>query len=305
VTLGPDVVADFVFVGHLPGPTIAPAHRVRVRGGQIGNINVDPGSTDVVFDGVTVNNAVVPPAQRAGTGIYLIENDEHGPVERFGFVNSVLRMVETVPSPSGDTDGCAYLAGNARNVIFANNNIVTAGNRNAWGFRISGGSNYVFIDNSVRVSFHKLIRMNDALVDYVYVKGGTWMREATLTAGGLELNDSFAQLGDDGTDRIFIHDPTVYLLSTERVIFGASSGPGQAGRSWEARGIAWHARSDMVVSDELLANYASACTTGATCDYGIGTHRYTYEGDVAFPDNPWRALPAAAEEDPDRLPVAP
>jgi hypothetical protein len=140
-------------------------------------------------------------------------------------INSIIRMVATEPDGAGNRDGCAYLAGGARDVFFANNNIVTAGNRNSWGFRLSGGDNALFVDNTVRVSFHKMIRMNDGPVDYVYVKGGTWMREATLTAGGLAINDSWAQLGDLGTDQVYLHDPTVWLASSEPVVFGASFRP--------------------------------------------------------------------------------
>jgi hypothetical protein len=304
VTLGSEVIIDLAYLGHLPGPMVAPAHRLRIRGGQIGSIMVDPGSSDLVLDGVTLNNAVLPPSSRSGTGIYLIsDGDSH--VNRFAFVRSVLRMVATPPSGAGDSDGCAYLAGGAQNVLFAGNNIVTAGNRNSWGFRIGGGSNYLFVDNRVRVSFHKLIRMNDGPVDYVYVKGGTWMREATLTAGGDMLNDSFAQLGDLGTDRIFIDDPVVYLLPTTQVSFGAGNGPGQAGKSWQARRIEWHARSASVVSDAILGGYQAACAAGASCDYGLGTHRYHYDPDLRLPDQPWHELPGLAESDPDALPIAP
>jgi len=304
VSLGADVVIDMLYVGHLPGPTIAPAHRVRVRGGQIGSVVVDPGSSDVVLDGVTINNAVLPPAQRSGTAIYLIGSNSSF-VNRFAVVNSLIRMVATLPSGAGDTDGCAYLAGSARNVFFANDNVVTAGNRNAWGFRIGGGDNFVIVDSTVRVSFHKMIRMNDGPVDYVYVKGGTWMREATLTAGGLAINDSWAQLGDLGTDHVFIHDPTVFLLSSEPVVFGASNGPGQVGKSWEARRISWNARAASVVSDAHLTNARTGCASGATCDYGVGTHTYSYDANLAFPANPWRTLPGIANPNPDQLPIAP
>lgn len=304
LTLGPQVIADFVYVGHLPGPTVAPVHRVRIRGGQFGSVMIDAGSSDIVFDGVVINNAVMPPAQRNGTGIYFGSNPP-AIVNRLAFVNSIIRMVATLPNGTGDTDGCAYLGAGGRNVFFANNNIVTAGNRNSWGFRIGGGDNYLFVDNTVRVSFHKMIRMNDGAVDYVYVRGGTWMREATLTAGGLAINDTFAQLGDAGTDHIYIHDPVIYLLSTEQVVFGATGGPGQAGKSWEARRIAWHARQASVVSDAVLQGYQQSCHASATCDYGLGSHTYQYDGSLVFPANPWRNLPAIAMDDPDQQPISP
>lgn len=304
IQLGRDVAIDLLYIGHLPGPMVAPSRRIRVRGGQIAQVMVDPGSTDVVLDGVVINTGLQPASSRSSTGIYLINNGATG-VDRFAVVNSIVRMVATAPSPQGDRDGCAYLAANASNVLFANNNVVTAGNRNSWGFRIGGGRNYLFVDNAVRVSFHKLIRMNDGPVDYVYVSRGLWMREATRTAGGMELNDSFAQLGDLGTDKIFIHDPTVYLLSGQPVSFGASVGPMQAGRLWEARRIQWFARASSVVSDDSLRAAASACVAGARCDYGVGTHRYTYADTVALPTDPWRSLPAIDEDNPDRLPAMP
>lgn len=305
VTLGAQVVADFIYVGHLPGPTVAPARRLRLRGGQVGSIMVDPGSADIVFDGVVVNNALLPPASRVSTAIYLINSGTTAFVQRFAFVNGIIRMVATLPDGAGNTDGCAYLAGMARDVFFANNNIVTAGNRNAWGFRVGGGFNFIAVDNTVRVSFHKLLRMNDGPVDYVFVKGGTWMREATLTAMGMALNDSWQQLGDLGTDRVFIHDPSIYLLSAQPVGFGASFGPGQVGKSWQARRIHWHARSASVVSDATLSAFQSSCANGATCDYGIGTHQYTYDANLAFPANPWRTLPGIGDPDPDRQPITP
>lgn len=305
IQLAPEVVIGLLYLGHLPGPTVAPVHRIRVRGGQLGHVMVDPGSTDLVLDGVTINSGVMEPAARPGVAIYLINQDTTGFVDRFALVRSVLRMVATEPMGPGDTDGAAYLAGSARNIFFADNNIVTAGNRNSWGFRIGGGENFIAVDNAVRVSFHKLIRMNDGPVDYVYVRGGLWMREATLTVGGDELNDAFAQLGDLGTDNIFIHDTAVYLLGMQPISFGASFGPGQAGKSWQARRIAWHARSEAVVSDSHLRQLEDGCVDTASCDYGLGTHSYAYDGALAFPDMPWRSLPNLAEDDPDALPTSP
>jgi hypothetical protein len=302
ITFGAAVTANLLFVGHLPGPVVAPAHRVRIRGGQFGQLIVDGGSTDLVFDGIVINNAILPPAQRQGTAIYFI--DVNGTAaDRVAVINSVVRMVAT--TGGADTDGCGYLSGGSRNIFFANNNIVTAGNRNSWGFRIGGGENYILIDNTVRVSFHKLVRMNDGPVDYVYIKNGTWMREATLTSGGLAINDSFAQLGDLGTDHIYIHDPAIHLLSSEPVVFGASLGPGQNGKTWEARRIHWHASAASVVSDTLMMNAQSNCASGATCDYGVGTHEYTYASPAVFPASPWRSLPTIAVDDPDDYPIAP
>jgi hypothetical protein len=303
ITLGDDVVVDLLYLGHLPGPTVAPVERIRVRGGQIGQVMVDPGSTDLVLDGVTLNSGVVAPGARPGVAIYLINDGTTGFVNRFAVVSSVIRMVATPPQGPGDQDGAGYLAGNAHNVFFANNNIVTAGNRNSWGFRIGGGNNFVAVDNVVRVSFHKLIRMNDGPVDYVVVRGGLWMREDTATAGGDRLNDAFAQLGDLGTDRVYLHDTQIYLAGAEPISFGASFGPGQDGKSWEARRIAWHARSPAVVSDEHLTNLSGGCVQGATCDYGVGTHTYQYTDPVVFPANPWRVLPELPEDDPDALPA--
>ncbi|MBL8624350.1 MAG: hypothetical protein JNK64_23790 [Myxococcales bacterium] len=307
LSLGAAVVVDLLYVGHLPGPVRAPSHRVRVRGGQLGAVMVDPQSTDLVLDGVVINTGVRPAAQRSSVAIYLLGDRAvaDGYVARVAVVDSIIRMVATEPDAAGNRDGCAYLADGARDVFFANNNVVTAGNRNSWGFRISGGDNALFVDNAVRVSFHKLIRMNDGPVDYVYVKGGTWMREATLTAGGLAANDSWAQLGDLGTDHVYLHDAAVWMLSTEPVAFGASFGPGQVGKRWEARRIDWHARSAGVVSDAHLQGLADGCTAGATCDYGVGSHRYTYAADLALPTMAWRDLPTIAVDDPDQQPIAP
>ncbi|MFN0245886.1 MAG: hypothetical protein ACKV2T_03190 [Kofleriaceae bacterium] len=306
IELAANVVIAMIYVGHLPGPTIAPVQRVRVRGGQIGLIMVDPGSTDIVFDGVIVNNAVVPPAQRSGTGIIFNGSSSAPPIARFAFVNSILRMVATLPDGGGNTSGAGFIGGGAHHVLFANNNIVTAGNFGSYAFRISGGHNYLIVDNTARVSMHKLVRMNDELVDYVLVKGGLWLREATLTANGMELNDSFQQLNDEGTDHIYIHDPEVYLLSTVTVGFGAwPNGVNQVGRSWEARRISWHARNANVISDAILNTYASFCVVGAVCDYGAGTHNYSYDPNLSFPPAPWRTLPAIVDSNPDNLPVTP
>jgi hypothetical protein len=297
ISLGDGVIIDQLFLGHLPGPTTAPIQRVRIRGGQIGSVLVDPGSTDIVLDGVIINNAVLPPGARNTTGIYLV-ND----VARFAVVNSIIRMI-AVPATGGDTDGCAYLAGTSRDIFFANNNVVTDGNHNSWGFRISGGDNFLAVDNTVRVSFHKLVRMNDGAVDYVYIKGGTWMREATLTASGAELNDTFQQLEDYGTDDVYVHDVAIHLQSTQPAGFGATSGPGQVGKTWEARRLHWHAADAAVISDATLTGYQAGCAAGATCDYGIGTHQYTYASPPVLPTNAWRSLPSIAVDDPDLQPV--
>jgi hypothetical protein len=139
----------------------------------------------------------------------------------------------------------------------------------------------------VRVSFHKLVRMNDAPVDYVVVRGGTWMREATRTVDGLELNDAFAQVGAT-LDHVHVEDTDVYLLGSTPVAYGMLNVPEQANRSWETEGLRWHARTAEAVSDTLLAEYARLCPSGATCDYGVGTNTYEYDPGLEFPSSPWR-----------------
>lgn len=302
VIFGNEVTMSLLVLGSLPGPMHAPVHRLRIRGGQVGNLLVLGDSSDVVLDGVVINNGVQEPVNRSGSGIYMPEANGM-PVRRFVMVNSIIRLFP-VDVGGGVVDGTAYLAGNAEDVMFANNNIVTSGNRNSWGFRIGGGSNTLLVDNTVRVSFHKLVRMNDNPVDYVYIKGGTWMRESTLTAGGDLNNDSFTQLSGSSVDNVFIHDPTVYLLADAPVSFGMTGDAIQSGKSWESRRIQWHALNDTVISDSRLTNMESYCTDGASCDYGLGSHSYSYEVGLVLPPNPWRDLPGIEENNPDNQPVA-
>ena len=68
--------------------------------------------------------------------------------------------------------------------------------------------------------------------------------------------------------------------------------------------VAEQAPSAAVVSDSILQNLETNCASGATCDYGDGTHTYAYEPNILAPSNAWRSLPAIAEDDPDALPVA-
>jgi hypothetical protein len=305
VSLGADVVISFLVIGSLPGPQHAPSHRIRIRGGQIGSVMIVGGSSDVIFDGVAINNGAVPSNSRSGTGMNLPPGpDPDDVVERVAVVNSFIRMVAV--AFGDDFDGNAFLGVRARNLLFANNNIVTGGNRNAWGFRLSGGENILLVDNAVRVSFHKLVRMNDHPVDYVYIRGGVWMREDTLTSGGLLFNDAFAQLGGSTTDRIHIHRPVVYLQPDAPAAFGASIDTVQAGRSWSVCGIDWHVFDDSAMSDARLTTLENACSNvGGLCDYGVGTHSYTYDQNLEFPVNPWRDLPGFENNDPDQLPVLP
>lgn len=88
-------------------------------------------------------------------------------------------------------------------------------------------------------------------------------------------------------------------------MFGASFGPGQIDKLWEARRIAWHARDAAVVDDALLMGYQDGCTEGAICDCGIGTHTYQYDPNLGLPADPWRDLPTIAEDDPDAQPIEP
>jgi len=304
ITLGAQVIIDLLVIGSLPGPMEAPSHRVRIRGGQVGSMLVIGGSSDLVFDGVAFDNGVVPSASRTGTAIYMPTGANPADVvERMVVVNSIIRLVAV--ASGADADGTPYLGARTRNLMFANNNIVTAGNRNSWGFRLSGADNTIIIDNTVRVSFHKLVRMNDAPVDYVYIKGGTWMRENTLTSGGLLISDSFTQLGGSTTDHVYIHDPTVYLMPDSQVTFGMAGDSMQAGKSWEARRISWHALNMNAINDSQLTDLASNCTPTATCDYGVGTHTYAYDAALALPTTAWRNLPGFTDDNPDNRPVEP
>jgi len=295
ISLGADVFVDCLVLGDPQAP--GPVHRVRVRGGQLGSVVVAHHSTDVVFDGVVVNSALIDPVVRSSRGVYLL-----GDVDRFAFVSSVIRMAPTM-AIEASSDGNAFLAHNSRNVFFANNNIATAGNRDSSGFDIRGGQNYVIVDNSVRVSFDAFVRLAGQGEDYVYIKGGTFMREATLNAAGQELNHSFVQNTAYGSEQVFVHDPIAYLLPAQRVSFGSapvtSSEP--AG-SWQVRRITWHARSASVVSDRILQDQ---CFFSSPCDYGLGGHTYVYDEDVVFPASPWRELPSIADGDPDHQPTPP
>jgi hypothetical protein len=286
-----------VFVGSLilgDPQTENPVHRVRVRGGQFGSVVVAHRSADVVFDGVVVNSAPVDTAVRSPRGVYLL-----GDVDRFAFVSSVIRMAPTAAA-EGSTDGCAVVVNRSRNVLFANNNIATAGNRDSWGFEFRGGQNYIVVDNTVRVSFDAFVRLAGLDEDYVYIKGGTFMREATLNAANEDRSDSFVQDNAYGSAHVFVHDPAVYLLSAEPVRFGSAPGTSsEPGDSWQVRRIRWHARADDVVSDDILLDQ---CYFDPPCDYGLGTHTYVYDDEVAFPANPWRALPSIADANPDDQP---
>jgi hypothetical protein len=66
IQLGRGVVVDLLYGGHLPGPMVAPSRRIRVRGGQIAHVMVDPGSADIVLDGVVINTGLQPSGSRRG-----------------------------------------------------------------------------------------------------------------------------------------------------------------------------------------------------------------------------------------------
>jgi hypothetical protein len=302
ITLGSEVILDSLSLGVIPGQGASPVARIRVRGGQIGNIGVNAGSTDIVFDGVTVNNAVNPVGSRNGLGIGLASPEGgFAAPDRVVFVNSIIRMVDVEMDP-GVFDGAGYI-GTGTNVMFAHNNIAASGNRNSWGFRLSGAQNFLIVDNVVRVPYHKLVRLNDADADYVYIRGGTWLRDDRLSYSGGESSDTWAQLGEDTyADNVFIHDPVVYLLPNMPPSFGQRITPVQAGRYWEARRIEWHVRSPDVMSDTIMRNQEDSCVDGAVCDYGVGTHQYIYDANLSFPAAPWHDLPNIAVDDPDLLP---
>lgn len=307
ILLGDAVTTDTLLIGGLPGPTLAPSHRLRIRGGKVATVAVNEETTDITFDGVVIDNGFRPTAERLNKGIVLYSGDaEDSVVNRFAVVNSIIRAVEGPADPGGSTHGFAYIGSRARNVLFANNNVVTAGNHDSWGFRVGGGCNALFVDNSVRVSFHKFIRFNDDDTDYAYVRGGVWMRESTINPQGIDPADSFTELqGDHSTNHVYIHDPEIHMLATGLFSFGAAANSGNAGSSWEVRNIAWHASSPDLVNDEVLTQLQGYCVEGAECDYGIGTHTYVYDDELTLPEDPWRDLPDVTPSNPDALPITP
>lgn len=279
-------------------PPLQPAQRVRIRGGQIGAVSLFHGASDVIFDRVVINNGVMPSSNRSQTAVLMSE------ANRVAIVNSLIRMVP-VDMGGGVFDGAGFMTENARNVMVANSNLVTAGNRNRWGFRLSGGSNWILLDNAVKVSHHKLVRLNDHDVGYVYIKGGVWMRDGPAATN---LVDSFANIGSGTrTGPVYVHDVSVHISPDGGpIIFGASANAGQINTRWEARRIHWFARHSGVVSDSVLSNLVDThCGTDDVCDYGVGTHTYSYSAGLAMPASPWREIDGFANSNPDQLPIAP
>lgn len=307
ITLGPNVRIQSLVLCRLANsfcfesnpPPLQPTQRVRLRGGQIGGVSLHHSASDIVLDGVVINNGIMPSSGRMQTAVGMSD------ANRVAVVNSLIRMVP-VDMGGGISDGTGFMTSNARNVIVANNNMVTAGNRNSWAFRLSGGFNWIIMDNTIRVSHHKLVRFNDADVGYVYIKGGVWMRDG---AAASDVVDTFANIGSNTTtDNVYIHDTTVYLSpGGGPVTFGAHMGGGsQVNGLWEARRISWVARNAAVVSDTVLADLASSrCGTDDICDYGVGTHTYTYDANLVLPTNAWRTLGGFSNSDPDQLPIEP
>jgi hypothetical protein len=299
ITFGPNVILDALTLGLWPGEGTSPVQRIRIRGGQFGGLTLGGTSTDVVFDGVVINTGLNPPESRTPVAVGF--GGEMGALsQRIALINSVIRTEEVETAP-GTFDGAAFI-GLGQDVLFANNNVASSGNHNSWGFRISGGGNFLFVDNVVRVSFHKLVRMNDHDVDYVYIKGGTWMREERVSDLGAEASDTWAQLSDDRfVDNVYIHDTTAYLLPRMPPSFGPRMTSLQVGRIWEARRIHWFVRDENVMSDQVMAEIETYCVEGALCDYGVGTHEYSYDENIQLPTDAWHDLPGIESDNPDAL----
>jgi hypothetical protein len=305
ITLGPNVRIQSLTLCRLAysycaepnPPPLQPSQRVRVRGGQLGSVAMHHNATDVVLDGVIVNNGIVSSTNRPLVAVNMVGSN------RVAVVNSLIRMLP-VDRGAGVFDGHGFLAVTTRNVIVANNNIVTAGNHDSWGFRLGGATNWIITDNTVRVSYHKLVRLNDNDSDYVYIKGGVWMRDGDAASTAV---DSFTNLGNGtSTDRVYVHDVTVYMSPAGSALnFGVGTA-NQVNGLWEARRIHWIARHANVVSDAILTGLANGyCGADDNCDYGIGTHSYTYDSGLTLPTNAWRTISGFAYSDPDQLPVVP
>ena len=298
ITFGPNVTCDGLSIGALPGEGDEPCFRIRIRGGHFGSLFAVGGSTDLVFDGVIFNNGIIQ-----DPGGYHGRCIDFGNLNRVVIVNCVLRTIPFENAP-GDSHGRCFV-GEGTNVLFAGNNIVTSGNHDSWGFRISGGGNFLIVDNVCRVPYHKLVRINDNFVDYVYIKGGLWLRGDTDSFSGAPANDLWAQLDTGGAacDHIYIEDTEVYMLSDQQPAFGQLGAAYQSGRIWETTNVHFHALNSTVISDTYLQQLENDTNSfGALSDYGIGTHTYSYDPALEFPADPWLDLPTITTDDPDTLP---
>jgi hypothetical protein len=274
--------------------------RVRLTGGQIGAVsNMGVGVSDIVFDGVAFNTGLLPAANRPGM-IFTLRN-----VSRLAIINSIGRAAPTANAVNGgNIDGGGFYAQDVNDVLLANNNFACAdtATANGWFARIETGSNWLVIDNMVKVYQHKMIRLSDfhngggPQFDYLVARGGTWMHATYETM--------FDQMSHGGeSDHVFIEGVAFYVDDDthHQVTFGAQL-DNQLTRSWHGTDLHWYARSERTVGDAVLAQQEARARPGEDLRYRLGAPSYTYQPEgVTFPA--FRQVGSFADSDPENLPV--
>jgi hypothetical protein len=274
--------------------------RVRVTGGQIGAVsNMGVDVSDIVFDGVAFNTGLLPAGSRPGM-IFTLRN-----INRLAIINSIGRAAPTANAVNGgNVDGGGFFAQDVNNVLLANNNFACArtATANGWFARIETGSNWLVIDNMVRVYQHKMIRLSDfhngagPQFDYLVARGGTWMHATYET-----MYDQMSHGGQ--SDHVFIEGVTFYVddATNHQVTFGAQL-DNQLTRSWHGTDLHWYARSERTVGDAVLAQQEGRARPGEDLQYRLGSPTYTYQPEgVTFPA--FRQIGSFADSDPENLPT--
>jgi hypothetical protein len=293
IALGSDVRIADLYLDATP-------QRIRVTGGQIGSVsNMGVTVSDLVFDGVTFNTGLVADPGRANM-IFTLRN-----VSRLAVINSIGRAAPTVNTfNAGNIDGGVFYAQDTHDVLLANNNFACAdtATANGWFARIETGSNWLVVDNMVKVYFHKMIRLSDfhngagPQFDYLVVRGGTWMHTHYET-----MYDQMEHGGE--SDNVYIEGVSFHVdeETAHQVTFGAQLKE-QLTHRWHATDLHWHARSPSVVSDAVLAQREARARAGEDLQYRLGSPTYEYRPDgVIFPA--FRQIGAFADSDPEHLPA--
>jgi hypothetical protein len=248
---------------------------------------------------VTFNTGLLAAANRPGM-IFTLRN-----LSRLAIVNSIGRAAPTANAANGgNIDGGVFYAQDTHDVLLANNNFACAeaATANGWFARIETGSNWLVVDNMVKVYFHKMIRLSDfhngagPQFDYLVARGGSWMHTHYET-----MYDQMEHGGE--SDNVFIEDVSFYVdePTGHQVTFGAQFSQ-QLTRRWHATDLHWHARSEQVVGDAVLAQNEARAREGEDLQYRLGSPTYRYQPDgVLFPV--FQPIGSFADSDPEHLPA--